>query len=213
MNIISTLRWQGSLYLSVWKIKFSKLQQKLHQYCVQIKLRFYLQMRRNITKDQSIYPFCYFPIDLKGWAIGNKSYNTYHFNGENGKWQLSINFIYSEKATKFCEIFTLLLSYVVPVQSKVKILQNVVAFSEYMNFHKPKLHRYCFQVELRLNHITKDQSIFNFCYFLYLLKALAIRNKSYNTVHFIIKKIQMKWKALMNGSPLGILHVLQVLNH
>ena len=45
-----------------------------------------------------------------------------------------IKFIYSEKATKFWEIFTLLLSYVVPVKSKVKILQNYVAFSEYMNF-------------------------------------------------------------------------------
>ena len=43
-------------------------------------------------------------------------------------------FIYSEKATKICEIFTLLLSYVVPVKSKVKISQNFVAFSEYMNF-------------------------------------------------------------------------------
>ena len=32
-----------------------------------------------------------------------------------------LKFIYSEKATKFCEIFTLLLSYVVPVKSKVKI--------------------------------------------------------------------------------------------
>ena len=42
--------------------------------------------------------------------------------------------IYSEKATKFCEIFTLLLYYVVPVKSKVKILKNFVAFSEYMNF-------------------------------------------------------------------------------
>ena len=42
--------------------------------------------------------------------------------------------IYSEKATKFCEIVTLLLSYVVPVKSKVKISQNFVAFSEYMNF-------------------------------------------------------------------------------
>ena len=31
-------------------------------------------------------------------------------------------------------IFTLLLSYVVPVKSKVKISQNFVAFSEYMNF-------------------------------------------------------------------------------
>jgi hypothetical protein len=45
-----------------------------------------------------------------------------------------IKFIYSEKATKFCEIFTLLLSYVVSVKSKVKISQNCVAFSEYMNF-------------------------------------------------------------------------------
>ena len=76
-----------------------------------------------------------------------------------------IKFIYFEKATKFCEIFSLLLSYVtcesqkrlpsaivyylllclvtfietqtlVPVKSKVKILQNYVAFSEYMNFNK-----------------------------------------------------------------------------
>ena len=45
-----------------------------------------------------------------------------------------LKFIYYEKATKFCEIFTLLLPYVVPVKSKVKILQNFVAFSEYMNF-------------------------------------------------------------------------------
>ena len=46
-----------------------------------------------------------------------------------------LKFIYSEKATKFCEIFTLLLSYVVQVKSKVKISQNSVAFSEYtMNF-------------------------------------------------------------------------------
>ena len=45
-----------------------------------------------------------------------------------------IKFVYSEKAAKFCEIFTLLLSYVVPVKSKVNILQNFVAFSEYMNF-------------------------------------------------------------------------------
>ena len=45
-----------------------------------------------------------------------------------------IKFIYSEKATKFCEISNLLLSYIVPVKSKVEILQNFVAFSEYMNF-------------------------------------------------------------------------------
>ena len=47
--------------------------------------------------------------------------------------------MYSEKATKFCVIFTFLLSYVVPVKSKVKISQKFGAFSEYMNFnYKPK---------------------------------------------------------------------------
>ena len=44
--------------------------------------------------------------------------------------------MYSEKATKFCEISTLHLSYVVPVKSKAEILQNFVAFSEYMNFSR-----------------------------------------------------------------------------
>ena len=48
---------------------------------------------------------------------------------------LVLKFIYSEKATKFCEISTLLLSYVVPVKSKVDISQNFVASSEYMNFN------------------------------------------------------------------------------
>ena len=47
-------------------------------------------------------------------------------------------FIYSEKATKFCKIFTLLLSYVVPVKSKVMISQYFVAFSDYMNFKQNK---------------------------------------------------------------------------
>ena len=42
--------------------------------------------------------------------------------------------MYSEKATKFCEIFALLLTTIHTVKSKVKILQNFVAFSEYMNF-------------------------------------------------------------------------------
>ena len=46
----------------------------------------------------------------------------------------SVKFIYSEKATKCCEISTLLLSNVVPVKSKVEISQNFVAFSEFMNF-------------------------------------------------------------------------------
>ena len=47
---------------------------------------------------------------------------------------LSLKFIYSEKATKFFEISTLLLTTVHTVKSKVKISQNFEAFSKYMNF-------------------------------------------------------------------------------
>ena len=43
-------------------------------------------------------------------------------------------FVYSEKATKFCEISTLLLSTLHTDKSKVEISQNFVAFSEYVNF-------------------------------------------------------------------------------
>ena len=50
--------------------------------------------------------------------------------------QEKLKFIYSEKATKFCEISTLLLSNVVPVKSKVEIFQNSVDFSEYMNLSR-----------------------------------------------------------------------------
>ena len=48
----------------------------------------------------------------------------------------NLKFIYSGKATKFCKISTLLLSYVVPVKSKVENSQNFVAFSEYTNFKR-----------------------------------------------------------------------------
>ena len=47
-----------------------------------------------------------------------------------------VKYIYFEKVTKFCKIYTLLLSYVVPVKSKVEISQNFLAFSEYMYFNK-----------------------------------------------------------------------------
>ena len=45
-----------------------------------------------------------------------------------------VKFIYSEKATKFCEIIPLLLTVCTVVKSKGKISQNFVAFSDYMNF-------------------------------------------------------------------------------
>ena len=42
--------------------------------------------------------------------------------------------MYSEKATKFCEISTLRLTVCTVVRSKVEISQNFVTFSKYMNF-------------------------------------------------------------------------------
>ena len=46
-----------------------------------------------------------------------------------------VKFITSEKATKFCEISTVDLSYVVTVKSTVEISQKIVALSEYMMFN------------------------------------------------------------------------------
>ena len=48
-------------------------------------------------------------------------------------YHFKVKLIYSEKATNFCEISTVDMSYVVMVKSMVEILQNFVAFSEYMN--------------------------------------------------------------------------------
>ena len=45
-----------------------------------------------------------------------------------------VKLIYSEKATKFCKIFSLLLTVFTVVKSKGKISQNFVAFAENMNF-------------------------------------------------------------------------------
>ena len=47
---------------------------------------------------------------------------------------MSLKFLYSEKATKFCEISTLHLTGTTKDESKVEVSQNFVALSEYMNF-------------------------------------------------------------------------------
>ena len=56
------------------------------------------------------------------------------WNFENFLQFILLKFIYSEKATKFCDIFPLLLTLCTVVKRKGKISQNFVAFSEYMNF-------------------------------------------------------------------------------
>ena len=86
------------------------------------------------------------PHFCRNWTTANKIYiaksgdfevadSSCQFMIENWSDNFFVKFIYSEKATKFCKIFTLLLSYVVPVKSKMEILQNFVAFWEYMNFN------------------------------------------------------------------------------
>ena len=49
-----------------------------------------------------------------------------------------LKFMYSEKATQFYEISTLILFYVMPVKNKVEILQNFVRFLEYINFNETR---------------------------------------------------------------------------
>ena len=46
-----------------------------------------------------------------------------------------LKFIYSEKATKFCEISTVDLTDTTQDKSTVEISQKFLAFSEYMNFN------------------------------------------------------------------------------
>ena len=78
-----------------------------------------------------------------------------------------IKFIYSEKSTKFCKISTLLLSYVVLVISRMEILQNFVAFLEYMNLmnfldcclKKSTYEKYFFK-KLRISYIIVDSEKF-----------------------------------------------------
>ena len=55
-------------------------------------------------------------------------------------WKSCLKFTYSEKATKLCEISINYLSYVLPVKWLLEISQNLVAFSEHMNFTYKNFH-------------------------------------------------------------------------
>ena len=68
----------------------------------------------------------YIPVDYMQFTKRLKSFRSQIL--------IFVKFIFSEKATNFCEISTVDLSYVVTVKSTVEISQNFVAFSEYMNF-------------------------------------------------------------------------------
>ena len=92
--------------------------------------------RQNYWSFTKIIPQCYCNLCCQ---FSKEEYNISYIFGLKSKNSkgIIVKFIYSEKAKNFCEISTLLLSYVVvvPVKSKVEISQNFVAFSGlYMNF-------------------------------------------------------------------------------
>ena len=77
--------------------------------------------------------------NIQGWYSMNLilNYSPHTFTKNHHKFLNNLlKFIYSEKATKFCENFTLLLTDCTVDKSKVKILQNFVALSEYVNFNQ-----------------------------------------------------------------------------
>ena len=86
-------------------------------------------------------------------------------------------------ATKFCKIFTLLLSYVVPVKSKVKVSQNFVAISEYMYFSKIL---FCFQF-VTLGLIGSDKIIYWFSRYSFLLGFIMSKRFEIFCTDFLIR--------------------------
>ena len=89
-----------------------------------------------------------------------------------------VKLVYSEKATKFCKIFPLLLSTVHTDKSKGKIAQNFVAFSEYINFTYNNLFMGSFLEIIfsnsQINFLRfSNQFSPNFVYFIFLLDQIA----------------------------------------
>ena len=80
----------------------------------------------------------------------------------------TLQFVYSEKTTKFCKISTLFLSTVHTDKSEVEISQNFVAFSEYMNFS------YHLMQQQKLYFLDKNSHL----RFTTLMQAFSFRRQS-----------------------------------
>ena len=134
---------------------------------------------------------------------------------------MHLKFIYSEKATKFCEIFPLLLTVCTIVKSKGKISQNFVAFSEYMNFknHQNEKGKTCqnivwcarksnkkFRCFFLNNDIDYDlQSILMACIFYFSAvshrqKPISISSKLPDVVNSTVSRCMLpRWETLKNN--------------
>ena len=106
-----------------------------------------------------------------------------------------LKFIYCEKTTKFCGIYTLLLTVCAVVKSKGKILQNFVVFSEYMNFNNMgspsflcKQEIFFFAKILNRMFRTKDEYIsMHFTFF--------VLSTSQNILDYFIKEKKQSYHA------------------
>ena len=98
-------------------------------------------------------------------------------------------FIYSEKATKFCEIFPLLLTVHTVVKSKGKISQNFVAFSEYMNFKLPG----CTFLESRKLCYIYSSNIF--------VKKPTLRKRIFRVINHLKHGLLMPNEAFFHRNP------------
>ena len=77
-------------------------------------------------------------LNIWEWElIFGRSVKAISSSGIRSPW-LQVKFIYSEKATNFCEISTEDLTGTTYDKSMVKILQNFVAFLEYIYFKNEK---------------------------------------------------------------------------
>ena len=110
-----------------------------------------------------------------------------------------VKFIYSETATKCCEISTLDLSmevdlhdlsYVVTVKSTVEISQNFVAFSEYINFIK----LYIFLKSKILLNETKEILKHSQCFVETTSSVFTILHNKFSTITFYRKIILCKFE-------------------
>ena len=93
-----------------------------------------------------------------------------------------VKFIYSEKATKFCEIFPLLFTVCTVVKSKRKISQNFVAFSEYMNFINVRL---LYKIIIFLLTASYASIVVKGTFFCHSLKCLPLHNFRFVPFHVL----------------------------
>ena len=93
-----------------------------------------------------------------------------YFNVKIFLWKTYLEVNINSKVYIFYEAFTLLLSYVVPVKSKVKISQNLAAFSEYMNFT-------CYDVIIKI--VLQNKTVLWSNHATSRFKGLSMRNLQY----------------------------------